>query len=317
MSTEQKNLAPDQSASERAAHLWQQFTSGKIISYKVMAIILIVVAALVTWWWISKAKTETASKMWMEMERATTVSELEEFAKAHPNTPAGRVAQLHVARYLLGSEGIDPLNARDRVRQQKAVENIEKAREMFAKLADEFKDDPVLKAEALLGAAKAEAALIGIGKEGKPEEFRGSVEKTIEYLDRLAADAADTPWGKDAKKLADGLRDTSKPESVRAELTRVQVGLYTLPTLPTFPGFDPIVPGGTPPSGPLPGIPGGPIAPGPTPPGGTTPNPTPPGPTPPTPTTTPPGGTAPMPTTTPPMQPGGTTPMPPTPPDKK
>src|SRR5947209_13367299 len=78
-------------------------------------------------------------------------------------------------------------------RKKRAVENIEKARETFEKLSGELKNEPLLQAECLLGCAKAEAVLIAVLKDGKDNEFRGSAPKLIEYLDRLAEDAPDTP----------------------------------------------------------------------------------------------------------------------------
>ena len=233
---------------------WEKFKKGQLVSYRVMAISLIAVTAIGLFFYIRSGKRSEASAQWAELEGANSVDLLEEYAKKRPNTASGNVAQLHAARYKLGNVGIEALATRDAALQKKAVENIESARDSFEQLVGVFKNDPVMKVQCILGRAKAEAALVGIYKEGHTAEFRGSVPKLIEWLDTLAAEAADTPWGEDAKKFSESL----KAGPTREELERVQRGLYTIEKLPDLPpGFTPPKsPGGTPDSPKLPGIPG-------------------------------------------------------------
>ena len=133
----------------------------------------------------------------------------------------------------------------------------------------------------------------------------------IGYLEKLAEVADGTPWGDDAKKLADSLKGPSSP--IAAEISRVQIHLYKMdPRL--APGGGPLEPGGTGPLGPIPGLPGaagmigGPIAPAGLPPASKSsgtgfipagPSSTPPGPVPPL-LTTPGTPTAPLPGPVPP-----------------
>jgi hypothetical protein len=330
MSTEQKDLEQNALAS-RLSRGWEKFKQGKLISYPMMAVLLVVVTGIGLYFWISSERKKAASALWTEMESLTTVTALEEFAERNADKPVARVARLHAARTLAGPEGIELLAARVPESRKRAVENVVKAQGMFEKLADEFKDDPVLRVECLLGAAKGEEALIGVSKEGKSGEFYGGIDKLIERLQRLAEAAPGTPWGEDAKKRAETLRND---RAARDELTRIQVALYTLPTGPTLPPLGPTAPGGLSP-GPVPGLPGAtpvpptptppaPISPGATPPAGTTPTPKTPPPAPGLvpPAVTPPAetppGTPPMsPGSTPPDPKGGTTPTPPAPPPPK
>lgn len=233
---------------------WDKFKKGQLVSYRTMALLLISVTAIGLFFYIRSGRRAEASARWSELESTNALDTLDEFGNKNPNTPAGNVAQLHAARYKLAAAGIEGLASRDATVQKKAVENIESARDAFEKLADAFKNDPVMKAQCLLGRAKAEAALIGIYKDGHTGDFRGSVPKLIEWLDKLAADAADTPWGEDAKKFADALRSGPTKE----ELERVQRGLYTIEKLPdTTPGYTPKTPGDTPETPKLPSVPGG------------------------------------------------------------
>lgn len=339
MSTEQKDLEENALAS-RLSRGWDKFKQGKLISYRMMALILVAVTAIGLTWYILRERTKQASKLWFQLESVSTLSSLEEFAKEHPNTKAGRVARLHVARTLLGPDGIELLAARDPKEQQKAVENIEKARSMFEELAAEVPNEPAMLAESYLGCAKAEQALIGISQKDKPLEFRGSPDKLLGWLDKLAEVAPNTPWGEDAKKFAAAIRDTK--DNTRNELINVQSALAKLPPPPSLDPHPPIIsPGNTPPGTPTPGVPGvpgftpekpgstPPTAPlAPTAPSGTPPDPkaptgpaptppaapgtAPPVPTPPTGTTLPPGSITPSGTPAPP--PKGPTPPPPTPP---
>ncbi len=254
MSTEQKP-APHEPKTEPnalAAGLstgWQRFTQGQLISYPLMGVFLLVVAGIGVTWWIVHERRKAESAKWVELDGLSSNSGLEEFAKKYPNTRQAKLAELEVARNQLGPDGIDRLTA-DRPEVRKAaIENVEKARKSFEKLADDFKDDPVINVLCLLACAKSEAVLVGLPKEGQIQEFRGDPKKAIEWLDKVAVAAPDTDWGKDAKKLADALRNLNTQQQV----VSLQASVYDLrPKLP-----DPQAPGfpGGPHSG-LPNIPG-------------------------------------------------------------
>ncbi|MDB5313453.1 MAG: hypothetical protein JWO38_7655 [Gemmataceae bacterium] len=301
MSTEHKNELETNALADRLGRGWEQFKQGKLISYRVMALILLLGTAIGVYFYIRAEQVTAASKAWIELEGANSVSSLEAFPKDHPNTSAAKVAQLQLARYLLGPDGIEKLTSREEGERKKAVENVEKSRDIMASLLDEFKDDPGLKADCYCGLAKAETALVGVPKEGSTTEFRGSVDKVTEWLDKLAEAAPGTPWGDDAKKESESLKTNPR---AKGELTTVQRNMYKQePPIPGLGGQPPI--GGPFPSAPgIPGVPGGPfggpLAPGPTP-------PTPPSLVPPPPMVAPPPptGTAPIPPAVAPLTPTG------------
>ena len=276
MSTEQK---PPQPVPHHKEHLettalgetliggWAKFKQGQLISYKWMGIILIAVTAIVVIAYIWSEKTKVRSQLWVELESQNSPTALKDFAKNNPDTMAGRVAEFDLARVLLGPDGIEKLpTARDEAERKRALDNIDAARELMTKLIDQFKDEPILRVQCYMGMAKSEAALIGLAKDGSVES-RGSVGKLIEWLNKVSEAADGTPWGDDAKKLAEALKG-GKAE----ELTNVQRYVYKLDA--PFSGGGPLAPGGGFPgvSG-LPGLSGipgsatgGPIAPSPTPP---------------------------------------------------
>ena len=218
---------------------WERFTQGKLISYPMMALLLVLVAGIGVTIWIVRERRSAESAKWVELDGLTTTAALDEFIKKYPNTKQAKLAELEVARTQLGNEGIDRLTVPDATVRKAATESVEKARDAFAKLVDDFKDDPVLKVECMLACAKAEAVLVGMPKEGQLVEFRGNPAKAIEWLDKVAEAAPDTDWGKDAKKFADTLRNLNTQQQVVA----LHASVYDLtPTLPKFPASTPKAP---------------------------------------------------------------------------
>lgn len=274
MSTESQS--PTETTTPGAAFKagWTRFKRGEILSYRAMALLLIAVSGLVVVWFMWLQSGVVDSKIWLELESASTQEELENIAKTHSDKMAGKLAEMHIARYQLGPEGIDQLVTGEPVQRKRAVAAIEVAKDILAKIVPMWEEQKltVLQAECYLGLAKAELALIGITKANRIDEFMGSPKAAAEWLDKLATVADGTPWGDDAKKSAAELR---KPGgALPQDILRVQTNLYNMTFFPQRPGgmFGPggmpFGPGGMPfgpgdlPPG-LSGLPGGgPIAPG-------------------------------------------------------
>jgi hypothetical protein len=234
-------------------HGWTKFKAGQLISYKWMGIILIAIAAVFVTLYILSERGVANAQRWMELENANSRAALTEFAERNPNTLAGNVAEMDLARFLLGPDGVDRIPAsRDDNERKTAIENVEKARELMTKLIDPFKDQPILKAQCYAGLAKSEAAFIGLTKPGSLESL-GSMDKLIDLLDKLAEAADGTPWGDDAKKLSSQLKSGG---TAKTELVEVQRKVYILASPfggdgPKFPGKSPLdsipgLPGSTP-----------------------------------------------------------------------
>ncbi|AMV27152.1 hypothetical protein VT84_22310 [Gemmata sp. SH-PL17] len=242
--TEPKSETEPNVLAASLANGWEKFKQGQLVSYRVMALTLVIVAAVGVTYYILVSNKKVESSKWVEWDSLGSVASMEEYAKKNPNTPQARLAALEVARIQLGADGIERLPAQDKDVRKKAVESIEKARETFSKLVDEFKDDPLLKTQCLLGAAKAEAVLVGMLKDDSLDQFRGDPKKAIDWLDKVAEAAPDTNWGKDSKKLADELRNLNTKD----QIVKLQTTVYSIQA-PSLPTLDPKMPG-------LTGIPG-------------------------------------------------------------
>ncbi|VTR95478.1 unnamed protein product [Gemmata massiliana] len=216
---------------------WEKFKQGQLVSYRVMALTLVIVAAIGVTYYILVSNKKVESSKWVEWDSLASTASMEEYAKKNPNTTQARLATLEVARTQLGADGIERLSAQDKDVRKKAVESIEKAREAFPKLADEFKDDPLLKTQCLLGAAKAEAALVGMLKDDSLDQFRGDPKKAVDWLDKVAEAAPDTDWGKDSKKFADELRNLNTKD----QIVKLQTIVYSIQA-PSLPTLDPKLP---------------------------------------------------------------------------
>lgn len=212
------------------ASVWDRFKSGQLLSYPIMALLLILVAGSAFGIWLYYERKGATSAKWAEWDGLSSISELTEYAEKNSDTFQARLARLEIARRQLGEDGIALLNSPDPNTRKSAIENIEKAREAFSHLVDQFSDDSVAKVECLMACAKAEAVLIGMPKEGQLEQFRGDPAKAIEWLDKLAEAAPDTPWGQNAKKLS----ETLKNQNTRQQVITLQASVYVMPTLPSL-----------------------------------------------------------------------------------
>jgi hypothetical protein len=245
MSTDQK----DQNAlAARLGGFWSSFKQGKVIGYKWMAILLIVVAAIGVTWYVVSERRAAASQRWMDQAEANTREAQEEISKKYPGSIQDKLARLQVARQLLNEGTIaivapesfsdrnlspEDRNKRLNEARDRSVSNVESAREMFRQLLEDFKNDPVIKAQCLLALAKAEAALVAVpASPGQLLEFKGKIPTVVDYLDQLAESAPpDTPWAADSRKLADALRNEQSPTA--DEFRRIQRSLFDLRTFGT------------------------------------------------------------------------------------
>lgn len=258
MSAEPKEVERNELAA-RLGGLWEKFKRGQLLSYRTMALLLILITAIGLWLYISAERRKAVSRSWMEFDEATSADKLEDLARRYPDTNLALYARLSAARGLLGVDGVDQLNSGRVEKQTAALDNIDKARKVYAELVSRFENDPAARAECYLGLAKAEMALVAVPE--KPDDltrFRGEVAKVVEYLDEfLRIVPADSPVAKDAQRYAEILRqaDSNDPQQRLAaeEFKRVQRSLYEMrgplsispggPLAPSNPPTVPVIPG--------------------------------------------------------------------------
>ncbi len=186
-------------------------------------------------WYLFSENRGAASRAWATLDTGNP-SQIDDFVKQSGNTLPGQVARLEQARKLLGDDGIGKLTATDREAQNKAIANIEKARDLFVQLAGELAKDKTLHASCLCEVARAELALVGIPKTANGPESRGTVQAAAEFYTKAAAAiGVATPAGEQFTKKAADLTAND------ATLTKAALDLYSR-TVPT-PAFDGSRPG--------------------------------------------------------------------------
>lgn len=255
MSTEQKPATPANEPKPEPNALasgittgWEKFKQGKLISYPMMALILFLIVGIGVTWWLLYERSKTQSARWVELDSRASEASLKEFIDANPGTIQAKIAKLEIARLHLGQEGVDRMyveaqipgdpesERRARETRDSGVRNVEKSREEFEELVNEFNHDLPIKVECMWARAKAEAALVGIPKEGQLDQRRGDPAKAIEWLDKVAEAAPETPIGKDAKKLADTLRN----QNTQQQVVTLHASVFSVS--PSLPGAGPKAP---------------------------------------------------------------------------
>lgn len=189
MKAEEENKLEKNDLAESLKAIAEKAKAAKLSNVRFIALLVVLAAAVGGWWYLRGSGRKSEAETWRRLDGLGNVDDLEKFAETYANTVPGRAAQLQQARLLL-VQGLGQLTspAFDADARKKTIDKVEKARELFAKLAVEFKDDPTLRAQAFDGAAKAELSLVGIPKAdgGLTDDFRGSVKKAAEYYREYA-----------------------------------------------------------------------------------------------------------------------------------
>ena len=174
-------------------------TSGSVVIWVLAALTIGTIVA-----WYVAGMNSNRSPLWVRFEKDSADRDLEglrSLAISNPGTLPARAARFQRARVSL-QEGLANLYSNQR---EAAVSQVKQARHLYADLAQECTDDPILAPQALMGAAKAEEALAGIPKGDDSAESLGSVDKALEYYHRLAKDYPNSFLAKAAQERIDNL----------------------------------------------------------------------------------------------------------------
>jgi len=224
-----------------------------------LVVIGLILAVFFGYRFFANLSASNRSSLWYALDTATTDDALDVIIAENGDSLQGQLAQLYDARIYLGPQGLEALATPDKEQREKAITNIEKARDVYVKLAPGFGKYPVLQSEAYLSAGKAEESLIGIPKADSAED-RGNIDRVRELYEKAAAIFPDQELNKAAGKRAKEIVDDK--DAVLAFYRKLNTEVLTrkvpAPTpRPQFPGGG--FPGGGFPGG---GFPGGGLPPG-------------------------------------------------------
>jgi tetratricopeptide (TPR) repeat protein len=152
--------------------------SASAVGWTLVVLILLVFGV---WYYLQNTDLAEDSARWLSLRAAasdprTMATELEKFKETEKGTIQARIARFQLARWSL-REGQDHYASEQR---DAALKSLVIARDLYEQLAREPSDNPVLRQEALMGAAKAEEALAGAAAPGS-EAQRGSLDRALKY----------------------------------------------------------------------------------------------------------------------------------------
>jgi len=174
------------------------------LSRKAAVIWGLVILALVVFigWRIASGLSEKRnSARWVELDRASSIDDLDAFIQKNRGTVQAHAARLQQARQNL-KDGLSSLYTR----RSSAADQLKEAADAYEELARQFKATPVLVQECLLGAGKAYEGL-------------GDLDRALSFYNDLQKRFKDGPLAREAG------RRVSEIEKNRDELSRLNEGL--------------------------------------------------------------------------------------------
>jgi hypothetical protein len=191
-------------------------------SLMVWLIVLVVLGIVGAWWFYSKAAKRNRSERWVSLDRiaddeifkqtgfgskeaiAKAEKDLEDLISKNEGTEAALMAKFRLAQLHLRVLGLDRLAEPNT--GSEAVDSIKNAKKEYQELADESKDDPYWKPQALLGVAKATEALA-------VEDIQ-NVKEAADLYSKLEKDYPNSAAGMEAKKRCEQLKDNNKLKDI-------------------------------------------------------------------------------------------------------
>jgi hypothetical protein len=205
-------------------------------AYSWGAIILVALLLIFGWNYWSKSRARSHAEQWVELDDADSKEKLRDLTNKYRDSLVGKAAKVRLARLALGPDGLEKLGTLDPTQRKEAVVSIEEARDLYAGVAPDLKENSVLQQEAWLGAASAEEALLAVPTEAS-EQPRGNIDKVIEYLKKAKEVAGDSEPGKAIeKKLAAYEKDKEQITKFYADVRRQ----LTPPKIPELPPLGPL-----------------------------------------------------------------------------
>jgi tetratricopeptide (TPR) repeat protein len=198
---------------DRMGRLLEGMKAGPKSSTSMVAWVLVILTIGTIAVWYAAGMYSNRSPLWVRFEQQSAQHNpeaLASLANLNPGTLPARAARIQEARILL-QEGLASLYSNQR---DSAVKQVKEARKLFDNLSQECVDDPVLAPQALMGAAKAEEALVGIPANNDPAEGEGHLDSALEYYQKLTKKYPKSFLAKTAQERIDQLTgDKNRPEA--------------------------------------------------------------------------------------------------------
>jgi tetratricopeptide (TPR) repeat protein len=222
MRAEHRKAPPTHAVTETVGRWFKELTSRPSTSSIVFWLVLVLIVVLYfAWTSYRKWELKHDSDEWYRLGSATTVDDLKEVEKAYPSTVPALMARFEQARVLL-RQGLDKYAADNEKERTEAQDKLKQAGELYEQLAkdvDQFSylrgqdsAGPLLKQEALWGAAKA-------------HESQGDLDGARTYYQRLADSKPETERVKEAAAAVKTLDD----QDARAKLEQFYTTLREIP----------------------------------------------------------------------------------------
>jgi hypothetical protein len=168
----------------------------------VLAGVGLVLILILVWRYLAASSEEADSARWLKWDSLTSPEKLKEFVedKDVQGQPQGRLARQDEARRALHN-GLSRLGNPNIRKEARA--DIQKAAELYAQLAGEFADKPLLHQQVLQGAAKAQESL-------------GDSDQARKYYQQLKDKYGNTVFGQDAVEQLQRLDDAEQNGDLKA-----------------------------------------------------------------------------------------------------
>jgi hypothetical protein len=169
MRAEHRKESPAHAVKEHVGRFFKDVSGRPSTGSLVFWIVLVLVVVIaVGFWRYTIAEEKTVSAEWYKLGTAANVDDLQAIEKEYPGTVPALMARFEQARLGL-RQGLEKYASSDETERKKAREDVEKAGKRYEELAKEVeqyrsltgKDSagPLLRQEALRGAAKAAESL--------------------------------------------------------------------------------------------------------------------------------------------------------------
>jgi hypothetical protein len=213
---------------DHVGRLFQGMRSGPQSTGSMVAWVLVALTIGTVVVWYVAGTSSNRSPLWVKFEEDSYQRDMTALGRLIDNNPAtlpARASRFEVARVFL-QEGLANLYSNRGEQGKDSVSKVTKSRQLFTELFKECSDDPILGPEALMGAAKAEEALVGIPKGEDSDTGEGSLHEAIGYYRKIVDDYPKSFLAKPAQARLDSLnseKDRGEAEKFYHEMRKLVV----------------------------------------------------------------------------------------------